>query len=190
MRTSHRPPTRRLALRALTLAAAAGSAIALGAVASPADGAARPAGIPACRTSQLVVWLNTNANGAAGTLFYALNFTNIGSTCTLRGYPGVSAVSQNGHQLGNAARRSNVIKIKPVTLKGTSGGGPQAANTAQATVGIVDTGAIPSSSCHQVTASALRVYTPNQSGAVVVPYPFSACSRRGPSFLNVTAVKR
>jgi hypothetical protein len=41
-----------------------------------------------------------------------------------------------------------------------------------------------------VTASGLRVYAPNQSGASFVAYPFAACSRTGPMFLNITAVKR
>ena len=53
--------------------------------------------IPKCATSGLVVWMDTNGNGAAGTIYYELQFTNLsGQTCTLTGYPGVSAVKLNG----------------------------------------------------------------------------------------------
>jgi hypothetical protein len=137
-----------------------------------------------------VTWLDTAGNGAAGTTFYVLNFINIGPTCTLRGYPGVSAVGQTGHQIGNAARRQNSVKIKPITLQGTAGGSPSNASTAHATLGIVEAGNFSPSACHDVTASGLRVYAPNASGASFVSYPFAACSGSGPVFLNITAVKR
>src|ERR1700751_4560834 len=52
----------------------------------------------ACSSSALKVSLGP-ANGAAGTVFYPLNFVNTGKLgCTLRGYPGVSAVTRSGQQ--------------------------------------------------------------------------------------------
>ena len=88
--------TRRGAARALALGAAA---LALGGAAAPADAA-----VPACKTAQLVTWLNTQSNGAAGTIYYTLNFTNVGATCTVRGYPGVSAVGRAGKGAGQGGR--------------------------------------------------------------------------------------
>ena len=72
----------------------AGAAVAcaalLTAVAAPAPaGAARA---PRCATSGLVVWLDTQGDGAAGSIYYKLELTNLSRhTCTLLGYPGVSA---------------------------------------------------------------------------------------------------
>jgi len=49
--------------------------------------------------------MDTQGDGAAGSVYYTLQFTNLsGHACTLRGYPGVSAVSLSGHQLGAPAR--------------------------------------------------------------------------------------
>lgn len=185
MRTFRPRITRRLAAGALAAAAVAG---ALGTALTAAGPAV--AATPTCRSSQLVSWFDPNGNGAAGTVFYAMNFTNIGSTCVLRGYPGVSAVSQTGHQLGSAAKRSKAVKVKPITLKGTNGGPATNASSAEATIGIVEAGNFPASSCHQATASGFRVYAPNQNAATFVPFPFAACSRSGPTYLTVSAVKR
>lgn len=173
---------RRGAARALALGACA---LLLGLTAAPAHAA-----VPACKTNQLVVWLDTQSNGAAGTIFYTLNFTNVGSKCTLRGYPGVSAVGRSHQQLGKAAARDNGTKVKTVTLSSANGGGPAKANTAHSTLAIVDTGVLSPGACHPTTASGLRVYPPNQSAAAFVPYPFPACSLASASILRVRAVTK
>jgi hypothetical protein len=169
----------RLARRvAITLAVAAGGTGALIAAASPAAAA----GTPGCRTSGLVVWLNTNSNGAAGSNFYTLNFTNLsGQRCTLRGYPGVSAVNLSGRQLGRAASRNNARRVKTISIR--NGG------TARTTVQIVEAGNFSPSACGPTTAAGLRVFPPNQGSSRTVPFPFPACSRSGPSILSVQAVR-
>ena len=69
----------------------------------------------ACATSALKVSLGP-ANGAAGTVFYPLNFVNTGKLgCTLRGYPGVSAVTSSGKQIGSPASQIS-SSYKTVTL--------------------------------------------------------------------------
>jgi hypothetical protein len=169
------------AARALALGA---SAFALGVAAAPADAA-----VPACKTAQLVTWLNTQSNGAAGTIFYVLNFTNVGAKCTLRGYPGVSAVGRGGKRLGTAASRNSVKPVKTVTLNA-----PNASHgtfsTAHATLGIVETGVFSASVCAPTIASGLRVFAPNQPTATFVSFPFGACARSGPKFLNISAVAK
>jgi hypothetical protein len=173
--------TKHRAARALALGA---SALALGVAAAPADAA-----VPACKTAQLVTWLNTQSNGAAGTIFYVLNFTNVGAKCTLRGYPGVSAVGRAGKRLGTAANRNSIKPVKTVTLNA-----PTASHgtfsTGHATLGIVETGVFSTSVCAPTIASGLRVFAPNQSRAAFVPFPFSACGRGGPKFLSVSAVAK
>jgi len=176
--------SRRQVAAAVIAFAAAFAAVAVCAPASPAAGATPAASTtPACSTSGLVVWLDTQGNGTAGSIYYHLEFTNLsGHACTLRGYPGVSAVSLTGHKLGSAAARERSHKPRTVTLANGT--------TAIAVLRIVEAGAFSRSSCGQVTAAGLRVYLPNRTTAKVVPFPLSACSRTGPVYLSVQAIQK
>jgi hypothetical protein len=121
----------------------------------------------ACSTSTLKVSLGS-ANGAAGTTFYPLKFKNKGKLgCTLRGYPGVSAVTGSGKQIGSPASRIPSSERTVTILAGKS---------ASAVVGIVETGNFSSSQCKPVTAAGLKVFPPNQRKAVTVKKSFSTCS--------------
>src|ERR1700733_14616032 len=101
-------------LSALALVCGATAAGALVAASSPA----LAAGPPACQTGGLVTWLDTNGNGTAGSIFYTLNFTNLsGRRCTLRGYPGVSAVNLRGQQIGRPATRDTTRRVWDISLR-------------------------------------------------------------------------
>jgi hypothetical protein len=169
--------------RMLRTTVAAG-AVAASAVAVVLAGAAPAAAAPpSCKTAGLVVWLNTNGNGTAGTIFYTLNFTNLsGHSCTLRGFPGVSAVNLSGHMMGKAASRDPGQTVKTVTL----GNG----KTAKATLGLVDVGALPQGGCRPATAAGLRVFPPNTSTSKVIPFPFQGCSRAGAGFMGIRPVTK
>lgn len=157
---------RRLTVLLATLAAFAGIAAA---TSTGATGRARATAAPACRTALMTIWFDNQLNGTAGTFFYGLKFTNLsGNPCTLRGYPGVSAVSVAGHRVGRPASRMTGIPVHTVTLLN--------GRTATAAVGIVDVGAVPPSSCHAVTAAGFRVYPPGQRSSRIVPFPFRTCS--------------
>ena len=120
---------------------------------------------------------------SAGSVFYELKFTNLsGRTCHLRGFPGVSAVDLAGHRVGRAASRSHATRVRTIVLAHGA--------TATATLQIVEAGNFSPSACHQVTAAGLRVFPPNQTASKVVPFPFRACSRSGPNFLTVRAVRK
>lgn len=137
------------------------------------------AAAPACQTTGLVVWLDTQGNGTAGTIFYTLNFTNLsGHSCTLRGFPGVSAVNLGGRGLGSPATRESGRPIKTVTVAN--------GRTTHATLGLVDTSVL--STCHMVTAAGLRVFPPGQTASRTVPFPFPACSNVALKFLRITPV--
>jgi len=154
-------------------------AAALAAAATTA-GVAPAAASAACKTAALVVWVNTNGNAAAGSTYVTLEFTNqSGHTCTLSGYPGVSALDLRGHALGSPGGR-NPSTVRTVRLANGS--------TASAVLQIVVAGNYPPAKCHRSAAAALRVYPPNQTASKVVPLPFEACSRAGPIILNVKAV--
>lgn len=171
--------------RGLVGASAVAAVVAVLSLAGGPAGAATPASAaapPACQTHGLVVWINTQGDGTAGTIFYTLNFTNLsGHSCVLRGFPGVSAVNLRGGMIGRAGSRDSGQTVRSITL--TNG------HTAHATLGIVDIGALPS--CPPTTAAGLRVFPPNQSASKVVPFPFPACGRSGgPAFLRVRPVTR
>ncbi|MGO8978623.1 MAG: DUF4232 domain-containing protein [Streptosporangiaceae bacterium] len=154
------------------LAAAAvigGAALLVPAVAlASATGPARPA-TPRCTAASTEAWLGIPGNGAAGTIYYPLEFSNIGShACTLQGYPGVSALSASLHQLGQAARRIPTHHAA-VTLR--------PGQTSYALLGIEESGAICPGSSR--TAQFLRVYPPGQRAPQLIGYSFGACSHRG-----------
>jgi hypothetical protein len=163
--------------------AAAAAFVPAAALAAPgAAGHASHIATPACASSGLDVWLDTHGQGAAGTIYYKLKFTNLsGSTCTLFGYPGVSGIDLGGTQLGSPAAR---VSAAPHTVTLTNGA------TAFARIGIVQAGIFPSAQCGPVTAAGLRVFPPNQTQSRKVPFPFAACSKTGPLYLKVMPVQQ
>src|SRR5215470_17235015 len=92
--------------------ALAGSCLASLAVPATASAPASPGVTPSpsalqpCAATDLKLTVGA-ANGAAGTIFYPLDFTNTsGSACTMYGYPGVAFVSSpSGSQIGAPASR-------------------------------------------------------------------------------------
>jgi Protein of unknown function (DUF4232) len=179
----HLPTTlspRRLAGAAVVACAAALIPVAsFAATASPAAPAVA-ASVPACPTAGLVVWMN-NEQGAAGTFYSDLNFTNLsGHTCTLRGHPGVSAVNLSGGRIGQPAAWPSAT-LHTVTLANGA--------TATAVLAITDVGVFSAGVCHPVTAAGLRVYPPNQFTSKLVPYPFGACTT-GQVFMHAGVVHK
>jgi uncharacterized protein DUF4232 len=171
------------------LAAAAGSVVvALTLVVTPLAGAASVSSahpgtvsLPRCESPSLVVWLDTTGNGAAGSFYYDLQFTNLsGASCELAGFPGVSAVGLTGSQVGTAAGRSATAPIAPIRLP------PGATSTS--VLQLTDVANFPSSACHEVLAAGLRVYPPGATAAKLIPFPFEACSLKGEIFLHVRSV--
>jgi Protein of unknown function (DUF4232) len=142
------------------------------------------ASTPACGSFGLVVWVTNSPGGAAaGTDYFDLEFTNLsGHTCTVTGYPGVSAVNLAGQQVGSPAGRNAQHSAHPITL--ANGG------SASVVLGIVDAGNFPPSRCHSVIAAGLRVYPPGQTASRVVPFPFEACSRTGTTYLTIEAAQK
>jgi hypothetical protein len=182
MHLSRSNSKRRLGLAAVVGAAALVPGAALVAETSNAAPVAAAAA-PTCPTSGLVVWLDTNGDGTAGSTFYKLELTNLsGRACTLRGYPGVSGVNLSGRQLGRAASRNASHTPATVTLARGA--------VAFAQLQVVEAGNFPSSTCHMTTAAGFRVYPPNRAASKLVPYPFSACTGSKPDYLTVGAVQK
>ncbi len=154
-------------------AAAITAALGLGigsAVWATSAASAAPDVTPGCTTGNLAVWVNADSeNGAAGTTYFNLDFTNIsGHTCHLYGYPGVSATNGNGKQLGLAARRNSAT---PATTVNIPPGG-----TAHSFLGYVDIVVDPA--CHPATATFLKVFPPNGTTARHAFFPLPVCTNK------------
>jgi Protein of unknown function (DUF4232) len=167
------------AATAAGIAALALSTAAYAATSSPASAAS--AAIPKCAAADLGVWLAVSqGNGAAGTIYYPLEFTNLsGHTCYLYGYPGVSALSRTGQQLGSPAGWGSRSGARIVNLK------PGA--TAHTVLAYHDAVVYTEPGCDPVsTAANLRVYPPGQRSATEAAFSFEACSHAGPIWMSLT----
>ncbi len=166
MQLFNRPGRRMLAVAAAALACSA--AVLPAAAQAVPDSHASPQA-PRCSAANTYVWLALSPSGAAGTIYYPIEFTNLGSrTCWLSGFPTVYGVSRSGKTIGPAAGRL-IMPARPIVLRKNQ--------TAHALVGIVEPGII--AGCHAVTAAGLAVYPPGQTRRQLVEsFTFSACSNR------------
>lgn len=152
-------------------------------VTAAAAAATAPAQLAGCAVSELRLTLG-QGQGAAGSTELPLVFTNVGGrTCALDGFPGVSYVQggADGAQVGAAATRSGE-SAGAVTLA------PDA--TATAMVRAVEVQNYPADTCSPTPVAGLRVYPPNDTGSIFVPYATTGCSKTGDGLnqLSVQAV--
>lgn len=168
----------------LIAATAAGSpGTALAASTALAADRAPAAQVPACTADDLGAWVAvTQGNGAAGSIYFPLEFTNlIGHACAMYGFPGVSAIDRNGHQLGSPADRDHVVPARTVVLA------PGA--TAHTIVRWSDAAVTTAPGCHPTFSTfELRIYPPNQYGATYAAFDLEACSHAGPIYLSVEPI--
>jgi hypothetical protein len=148
-------------------------------LAAPTAGAAAS---KACSPSGLVIWAGEEpGGGAAGSVYYRIEFTNLsGSSCTVAGYPKVSAVDLHGKRIGAAAT------IEPAKEAPTVKLGP--GDTATATLRIVEALNFPTGRCDPTTAAGLHITVPGGSGAKVAPLAFETCAKSGSKTLSVGPV--
>lgn len=127
-----------------------------------------------CFAQATTVWMPSQGNGTAGHVYWVIEFSNTGkTTCTLYGYPGVSAVNDSGHLVGVPATHSGAKQL--ITIR--PGG------TAHVLLAVTDPGAV---CAHPVNASQLRIYAPGQFVSHLVPFPVQVCPTR--ATLHVDAV--
>jgi uncharacterized protein DUF4232 len=186
-------PTIPKTVRRITAAIAAVSAAGLIAVTcatgSPgtalASDTARTASVAvrACTAGDLGAWVAvTQGNGAAGSVFFPLQFTNLSRhACAMRGFPGVSAIDRHGHQLGSPASRNHVVPARTVVLA------PGA--TAHTILRWGDAEVTTAPGCHPVFSTfELRIYPPGQRQATYAAFDLEACSHAGPIYLGVEPI--
>ena len=161
------------------------AAVALFSAAPAAFSAPRPAmataAIPKCGPADLGVWVARDQMGAAaGTASFRLEFTNLSHhTCTLYGFPGVSARASSGRLLGNPARRDHAVKAQTVRLV------PGATGYA-----LLEYSDVVTSNCpDKVTAAYLLVYAPDQHAANTAFWSLTACTTPGQkNFLSIRVI--
>lgn len=137
---------------------------------SPAPATSAPPGPGPCRTAHLQAKVGTS-QGAAGSVYVALDFTNIGNvTCTLYGYPGVAfAGGSPATQIGLPAKENPTPPRQLVTLA--------PGKVAFALLRIVQADNYPASQCAPVHADYLQIYPPNQTKPIFLSYSGTACAK-------------
>jgi hypothetical protein len=162
---------------ATTVPSAATSA----ATTASAPAAATSTGIGACLASQLTTTLGAGSGGGAGHAYPVVVLTNKGTTtCTVKGYPGVSFVGDgNGTQLGAAATREAAgIPITTLTLA------PGAAAHAQLSIAMA--GNYDAATCKPKAADGLRIYPPDETHSTfVATTAYTACQNASVALILV-----
>ena len=152
-------------MRGLVRTTAAASMLlgAIGMGAGPLREAAAAAA-PECGTATLRASIG-GSDAGAGNIYTTLVLRNIGhATCLVRGYPGVSLLDRQGHQIGRAAART-VAPARTIVLR-PGGAASTVIHTLNPGVG--------TNACLGPSV-ALRVYPPDQRKALLVPALLSEC---------------
>lgn len=162
---------------ASTPAAALSPHAVTGTTTTPAGG-----GAAGCATKDLRVTV-VNAEGAAGSVYQNIDFTNTGSTsCTLYGYPGVSLGSGTPFtQIGAAATRSTAAPPAVVTLA--------PGQTGNALLRVTQAQNYPSATCAPKTTTYLQIYPPGQTTAIYLAYQSTGCTSKAVNLLTIGVVQ-
>ncbi|WP_433508235.1 DUF4232 domain-containing protein [Pseudonocardia halophobica] len=127
-----------------------------------------PLSPPNCPTASLRITLG-DGDAGAGSSYRPLIFTNTGgSTCQLRGFPGVSYVTgDDGHQVGPAA-----------AMSGERGGEVRLASggSAAAQLQLVNVQNFDAAACRPTPVRGLRVYPPGNTRSAFVPFETTGCA--------------
>ncbi|MEU7062676.1 DUF4232 domain-containing protein [Streptomyces sp. NPDC046161] len=149
--------------RATTIAAAALLATAGVSIGATQATALPSAPSPTCHVADLHMTVG-EPDGAAGSLYYPISFTNTSThTCTLRGYPGVSVIDVQHHQIGTSAIRTG----EPVDAVSVPPG-----ETVTAVFRTNSRAVVPN--CRPVSTY-VKVYPPNSFQAVQIPSHLRLC---------------
>ncbi len=150
-------------------------------VTAPPTQATTPPGRAGCPTTALTVSLGPG-NGAAGSSYYPIEFTNSSSAaCSLYGYPGVSFVATSGAQVGAAATEDPTYPRQLVMLS--------PGRTVHAELRVTDAQNYPPSTCQPATVSRLRIFPPGQTSPLYISFTATACLNASVPILSVQTVQ-
>lgn len=173
----------RMARRAggAAIAVCAAVLIPVAAMAAP-DRPAAPAqpAVARCTPADLDVWAGVPGNQGMEQTALQIQLSDISARpCALDGFPGVSAVSSTGRQLGDAAAKGPG-KPRLITLR--------YGQTAHFTLDVIDVSIFAPSSCDQVTAAGLSIYAPGDRASQFVPLELRVCGKPGLQYMTASAV--
>jgi hypothetical protein len=139
-------------------------------------------GAPGCATRDLQARAGVS-QGAAGSLYQVIVFTNIGNTaCTLYGYPGVSlAAGTPVTQVGQAATRSPIAPPTLVTL--------QPGQPGNALLRVTQALNYPTATCSPKATTYLVIYPPNQTTPIYLAYTATGCASNSVKLLTIGVVQ-
>jgi hypothetical protein len=139
-------------------------------------------GAPGCATQSLQVTAGI-AQGAAGSVYQVIDFTNTSSSpCTLFGYPGVALTAGTPPvQVGAAATRSTAATATLVTLA--------PGQTANALLRITQAVNYAPAACSPTPTTSLQIYPPNQTVPVYLAYASTGCASTTVNLLSVGVVQ-
>jgi len=123
----------------------------------------------------------TRGSAAAGNFYFTIALENMTRhTCSLFGYPGISAVDLAGHRIGAAAGREPSGPAAVMTLR------PE--RSVATIIHVTDVALLPSP-CHQTLAAGFRVYPPGNRVSRVVWFPFRTCENAAYGDMRVRAIQ-
>jgi Protein of unknown function (DUF4232) len=124
-----------------------------------------------------------NTEGAAGSVYQNIDFTNIGSSpCSLYGYPGMAlGTGMPFRQVGAAATRSTAASAALVTLS--------PGQTANALLRVVQALNFSPATCSPTATTYLQIYPPNQTAAIYLPFNSTGCTSKSVNILSVGVVQ-
>ena len=174
--------------RVSTMIAVAGvtlAALAFGSpVATPAGATPTPRAVTAdCTPAQLRLSVG-RANGAAGTIYYPIIFTNRGAACWIWGVPGVQAVvGTTHHPQGPPAKNENIGEM-PARHELRHGAAVSAA------FGVAESGNFPVATCRPRNASGVRVTLAPFIHPTYLALRISVCTRRTSTYTQLLVAGR
>ncbi len=168
--------------RLFALGSALGLAAASAVVLVGPGGVAAATGVPACRPSQVRITTGVS-EGAAGTIYVPLVFTNRGATCTIWGVPSVQPVTLTHHPVGPPARNDS-IGLMPALHVVRHG------QSVASALGVAETGNYPVARCHARRAWGVRVRLGSLAGPAVVKLGISVCTSQASTSVQLVVPGR
>ncbi|MHB1906798.1 MAG: DUF4232 domain-containing protein [Acidimicrobiales bacterium] len=150
-------------------------------VAGP-SGVAAGAAVPTCRPSQVRITTGV-AEGAAGTIYVPLVFTNRGTTCTIWGVPSVQAVTPTHRPVGPPARNDSIGQMPALHVL-------RRGQSVASALGVVETGNYPVDRCHARHAWGVRVRLGSLAGPAFVKLGISVCTSRASTSVRLVVAGR
>ncbi|MGH9021008.1 MAG: DUF4232 domain-containing protein [Acidimicrobiales bacterium] len=157
-------------MRFLKLSVAA-TAMLAGFAALSAGAVASATSVGNCTPSQISVSLG-HSNGAAGTIYYPIVFTNTGATCVIWGLPHIQPVAGSPRvALGPAAHSESMgeMPARHTISKGQS---------VSVDFGVTESGNFTASTCVAKNATGVRVFIPGFVTAHYLTLKISVCTKR------------